>query len=234
MHKAMSHIEKAECLQDRILSCLENIDLNCDNGKETFYYMVDCSKDLAEIMEKEAKAVYYKKIAEGMKKAEEEEEQMLKMGIPKDDILRMGYDNWRYSSGRYAPTGKGHYVGHRTSGYTPAGMPIIGDLNDPYREAFRNAEVHDPFIKDMIPMGYTPDRDMSRTGKGDHYDKYLDSRRHYTETKKDEDKQHMYDDARHHVKDVEHTMKDMWKDADPALKRDMKSSLQSLLNEMTV
>lgn len=235
MHKVNEHIEKAECLQDKILQCLESLDLSCDSNKETFYYLADISKDLAELMEKESKAAYYKCLAKGMKESEEEKELLLKMGIPKHEVAMMGYDNWKYASGRYAPKGKGHYVGHSTSGYTPAGEPIVGDFNGMYENAFRNAEIHDPTFQDMFPMGYTGNMDnANRTGRGDHYDRYLDSRRHYTETKKDEDKQRMHDDARAHVKNVEYTMRDMWKDADPALKRDMKSSLQSLLNEMTV
>lgn len=234
MHKVKEHIEKAECLQDKILQCLQSLDLNCDGGKETFYYMVDCSKDLAEVMEKEAKAAYYKHIAEEMK---EEKECLLKMDVSTMEIARMGYDNWRYSSGRYAPTGKGHYTGHRSSGYTtpytPDGTPIIGS-DKVFGEM---TEVYDPTRMNMMPMGYGDGR-IHEGGMpsqyGQNYDNYRMSKRHYTETKDEKDKQAMQDSAKRHVTDIEHTMKDIWKDADPALRRDMKASMQSLLNEMTV
>lgn len=245
MHKLKEHIESVECLQDKVLNCLKSLDLSCDHGKETFYYIADIAKDLAEVMESEAEAAYYKSIAEAMKKAEEEEEMLLKMGVSKEEIARMGYDNWRYSSGRYAPTGKGHYVGHHHSsrGYHPNGMPIIGEdvvsmIDD---SPWLQAEFYDPNkMHEPISMGYNPAHTMHMPSMkggehgGHHYNNYLLSRRHYTETKDETERQHMHDSARRHLDDVEYTMKDIWKDADPALKQEMKTSMQSLLNEMKI
>lgn len=229
MHKVKQHIEKAECLQDKILSCLESLDLSCDHGKETFYYMVDCAKDLAEMMDDEAKAAYYKHVTEEMK---EEKECLIKMGVSTMEIARMGYDNWRYSSGRYAPTGKGHYVGHKSGfthePYTPDGIPIYGT-----ERVFGDmTEIYDPTRMSMVPMGYGDGKMHDRSRYGQHYDDFQTSRRHYTETKDEKDKQRMQDSAKQHVHDIEHTMKDIWKDADPGLRLDMKTSLQALLNEM--
>lgn len=61
--------------------------------------VVDMIKDLAEADKACWEACYYKSIVEAMEKADEESE-------------RMGYDNWRYSSGRFAPTGRGTRSGY--------------------------------------------------------------------------------------------------------------------------
>lgn len=70
--------------------------------------IADSIKDLAEAEEKCLKACYYELICESMM-AEEE------------DRGRMGYDNWRYSSGRFAPKGTGHFVGHGHTMHTKMG-----------------------------------------------------------------------------------------------------------------
>lgn len=247
MHKLIEHIEKLECLQDRLIRHAECLEVK-DGCKEELYYFCDMIKDCAEAMEKEAKAKYYKTICEAMKKSEEEEELILKMGIPKEDILKMGYDNWRYSSGRFAPKGKGHYAGG-SSGYMPA---------EDWEDRFRHAEIYDPTRHDMMPMmGYDDGRkdgsstrgDRSNSGSnsmgydwnrpgdirsqyGQSYEQFKNARKHYTENKDKRDKEEMNESAKHHMADMEYTMKDMWKDADPELKKELKASLTSLVNNL--
>lgn len=64
--------------------------------------VVDMIKDLAEAEKACMEACYYETVTEAMTEAEGGE--------------RMGYDRWRYASGRFAPKGRGTY------GYTPMRM----------------------------------------------------------------------------------------------------------------
>lgn len=71
--------------------------------------IADSIKDLAEAEEKCLKACYYELICESMM-AEAE------------NNGRMGYDNWRDSSGRFSRTGTGHFVGHGRMTHTKMGF----------------------------------------------------------------------------------------------------------------
>lgn len=77
---------------------LENADT------EELGQVIDMIKDLAEAEESCMEAAYYELVSEAMDGGESE---------------RMGYDKWRYSSGRFAPKGRGHI-----SGYLPTGNMI--------------------------------------------------------------------------------------------------------------
>lgn len=157
MHKVKEHLEKLECLQSKALEKMNSISLECKGGPEDFYYWADIVKDIGDAMEKEARACYYKKVVEAMVEAKEEEELLLKMGVTKEDMAAsrfMGYDNWRYSSGRFAPKGRGHYTGGR-GGFTPNEYPIKMDEWD---EFFEGAEIYDPTRIGMMNMGYSRGR----------------------------------------------------------------------------
>lgn len=236
MHKVNKHIEELEMLQDKALCKMKEINLCEKGGPEDFYYWADIVKDIGEAMEKEAKACYYKKIVTAMHEFEEEKEMLLKMGVCKEDIARMGYDNWRYSSGRYAPTGKGHYVGHK-SGFTPNELPIW--MDEEREEYFEGAEIYDPTRIGMMSMGYTRTdggriRDQNRSQHGENYDKWNEYRRHYTESKDPKDREMMSKNAKEHVKDFMTTTKEMWKEADPDLRREMRDNIMALANDMKV
>ena len=109
------HIERMhkmiECLTEKALAELENgtehID-TCEFGEVT-----DMIKDLTE-------AEYRAVIVKSMKKADEEEEEYNKELLRTlkaeygDEGGRRYYDEYRYkTTGRYAPKGKGSYVGRR-------------------------------------------------------------------------------------------------------------------------
>lgn len=64
--------------------------------------VVDMIKDLASAEESCMEAAYYENVTEAMENYEAD-----------GGEGRMGYDRWRYSSGRFAPKGRGTY------GYTP-------------------------------------------------------------------------------------------------------------------
>lgn len=85
------------------------------NGPEEIAILgevVDMIKDLASAEESCMEACYYETITEAMTEA--------------DGEGRMGYDRWRYSSGRFAPKGRGS----RTYGYLPSGDRMAPEMLD--------------------------------------------------------------------------------------------------------
>ena len=83
---------------------------------------IDILKDLYEAKEKIVKACYYKYILAAMEKEETEEEETKKImekmreeyGSEDEEMERRFYDNYRYKrTGRFAPKGRGSYVGRR-------------------------------------------------------------------------------------------------------------------------
>lgn len=143
MHKVKEHIGKLEELQTKMLCHLATLPIeNCETAKEEAYYFADIVKDLGEAMKGEAEAAYYKCIAEEMHEFKEQKECLLKMGIPTEEIALMGYDNWRYSSGRFAPKGSGSYR-PKSSGYSGE-YPMWDEVFDPM--------MHDGMEK---PYGYS-------------------------------------------------------------------------------
>lgn len=94
--------------------------------------------------------------------------------------------------------------------------------------------------------GYIPmvdlDEDYDEWSREPHHDwdekygrvfnEYRDARRHYTETHSSSDKTNMDSKARDHVDSVIISIKEIWNDADPMLRQQMKSQLTTLVNEM--
>lgn len=237
---------KLKEMKEKFVSCLDSEiakGLQCVDTKEAGA-VTDMIKDLAEAeyyccaAEKEMwEKCYYESIVKEMKEAEEEG--------------RYGYNNRRYSSGRYAPAGRGHI-----SGYMPAeDYPMMGYNPKMYRD-WAGAED----LMGDYRMGYTGDRNgkiasnnntngnndsydnrsgyrdwndkYSRYGKA--YNEYQNSRRHYTETKSAADKEEMDAHASEHVGDTIATMREIWKTSDPNLKKRIKTDLTNLVGEMTI
>lgn len=101
----------------------------------------------------------------------------------------------------------------------------------------------DTFEDEMYERaGYTPGRKMSRDDRssdnssderyGKPYREYLDSRRHYTETKSQVDKDAMDMHANEHLMDVMNTIREIYKGADSDQRKRMKSDLTKLVGEM--
>lgn len=169
--------------------------------------VVDMIKDFAEAEEKCWKACYYKTVIAAMKS--------------EDEDGSMGYDNWRYSSGRFAPTGRGHFAGYPMEDMDHTRMPgTVYSTND--------------------SMGYPnmPKTHLSQTGTrvssryGYPYDEWNDARRNYTETHSDSDKKMMDHKAMEHVTAAVESVKHIWKEADPQQKEKLKKELQPLLEEI--
>lgn len=193
--------------------------------------VADMIKDLAEAEKACMEACYYETIVKTMEKADEEDE----------DDGRMGYNSRRYSNGRYAPKGRGAKMGYIPDMMMPNQYPYIyGYLNDPDFE--EGMEEHHR-------LGYQPSgagnrsRSGSRMGYDDwdpdddprqskEYNEYKRAKRHYTETKSMTDKQQMDEHAMKHMNQAIDSFREMWKDADPAMRKRMKADLTALVGEM--
>lgn len=101
----------------------------------------------------------------------------------------------------------------------------------------------DTFEDEMYDRaGYTPGRKMSRDDRssdnssderyGKPYREYIDSRRHYTESKSQADKDMMEMYANEHLMDVMGSVREIYKTADPDMRKRMKSDLTKLVGEM--
>lgn len=182
--------EWAKCEFDKGMACIDTDEM----GK-----VIDMIKDLAQA----EKDCYEAKELKG------------EMG-DFDGADRMGYDSWRYSSGRFAPKGHGHRAGYvpTTPPYMMSDMGTRSDLGKPDTDHRR--------------MGYdNPDRMMDRP-----WDRYQEAKRHYHETGSKQDKDEMSESAKEHLDETFDTMKDIWKEADPQMKQRMKADLQVLMNDL--
>lgn len=173
--------------------------------------IVDMIKDLAQAEKDCKEGCYYEAVVDAMYDYGFEGEFEI------EAEGRMGYDTRRYSSGRYAPKGKGHYS--PVHGYTP------------------NMPTHiPPYMMDnstpdhMNRMGYP----MDGGHNGQAMNNYRTSKRYYTETKDHNEKSKMDHYAKEHMNESVASFKEIWHDADPELKKDMKKQLSGLLAEMQV
>lgn len=77
-------------------------------------------------------------------------------------------------------------------------------------------------------------RGGSDSGYGQSYGRYREAKRYYTATSSPEYKSEMDTYANSHVGETIATIRDIWKDADPNLRKRMKTDFQNLISEMTV
>ena len=196
--------------------------------------VTDMIKDLAEAEKNCMEACYYQSIVKAMADAEEDD---------KD-----GYNRNRYANGQYAPKGRGS----RSMGF----MPYLD--KDPWMPDWMYNPDYDPVVNTMGYAGsrrnqsgststygdmgatsqsgsrrgyddWDPDRDPQHSMS---YNEYRKAKRHYTETKSPSDKQMMDEKSRRHIHEALDTFKDIWKDADPAMRKELKASMQQAINEM--
>lgn len=233
MHEAMEKAKKLCEMKDKLVSAMcDQLNMGIQNvNTNEAGEVVDMIKDLAEAEEKCWKACYYKSIVKSMK---EEEEQYERMGPDE----RRGYDHWRYSSGRFAPTGRGTY----SAGYRPM---------------YDNEWAEDLHMEPWMSMGYSDGRSRSNTSSGRNYDsqnrsqtsdsgrygytpsmrgmkydKYARARRGYDEHKDSNSKTQMDESAKEYVVDMAESVREMWRDADPALRKEIKNHFVALTGEM--
>lgn len=185
----------------------------------------DMIKDLAEAEEKCWKACYYKKIVEAMEEESEMEEMMAKMGHGGEG--RMGYDHYRYASGRFAPKGHGHY----SAGYDG---PIMHEMHDedPWMMTQGGDQWGGKSGHDMARGSSNERMGYSGSDRGHRYDRYEKARMGYHQSKDATSKEHMDSSAREYVVDAAESIREIWKDADPAMRKELKSKLSGLVAEM--
>lgn len=217
--------------------------------------VVDMIKDLCEAEEKIYKSCYYKTVVEAMEEEKEKEEFMAKMGMRDMDGMgegRMGYDHWRYSSGRFAPTGHGHRSGYVDPERVEKWMHDDAFPDDPWarygysstrgsnnptggREGSQRGPsgrtggdygVSDGSMGSNGRMGYTGSE------RGHRYDRYHQARMGYHESKDAAHKEHMDAASREYVLDMAESLKEVWADADPAMRKEIKNKFVALMNEM--
>lgn len=228
MHKKLETVTEMKNKLITKLNAEMDKGFECLDAKEAGE-VTDMIKDLAEAEEKCMKALYYKSIVEAMHEYGESDDM---------DNMRRGYDNWRYSSGRFAPTGHGHRSGYRhlpmdDFGMDPAFINRLG-----YRSQSGNT-MHYGSNRSMGSSsggrsGMTDNYDygMGTHERGDKYHHYDEARRHYHETHSSSDKEMMNMKAKEYVGEMAMTMKEMWDEADPDLRRHMKQDFAKLLGEM--
>lgn len=171
---------------------------------------LDMVKDLASAEKDVWEKCYYESIVEAM---EEEEEWLKKEGH------RMGYDRWRYSSGRYAP--KGH--GHETSMAKATGRAGFMPMDDgPWPEEYwRDGK----FVGGSdIRYGYDDGRSMRSDHKSDgteHHPAMPTSRSGFTPQEHPEE----------YVTETLGTMKDIFAGAEPHLQEKMINQFRNMCRE---
>lgn len=171
--------------------------------------IVDMIKDLSEAERNCFEKGYYYTVIGAMEEGE---------NTPRYGEDRMGYNNRRYANSQYAPKGHGHISGYN---------PLIRDF---------------PYIEENLRYGYMglkkdgTDRygyyDEMRHGKA--YHDFQNARKYYTESHSDSDKRLMEQHANEHLADTVATLRDIWKDAEPDLRKRMKRDLEKLIEEMNV
>lgn len=196
-----------EYMKEKLTGCMKSaIDTGIEkvDTKEAGE-IVDMIKDLAMAEKYCWEKKYYKAVVEAMEEGNEP---------------TYGYNHYRYSNGHYAPKGSGH-MGYR-----------------PYmdQEPYINGYLNDPDFKDKMRMGYIDEqyRDNGDGRYGKAYNEYRMAKKHYTETNSMTDKEEMNMHANEHVNDMITTVRDIWKGADPDLKKKMKNDIQNLMSEMTI
>lgn len=202
--------------------------------------VVDMIKDLAETekacyaAKKDCyEAAYYKSVICAMEEWDDSDNEE----IPDiaEEILRMGYPRGRGSNGGSNRSGSSYSSnggsGNRSrnsmgrftsnSGSSGSGSSYSGG-----RSGYRPSMMPDPADYRMWELGGAPSRG--------NYDDYMEARRNYTETRSQSDKSQMDKAAERHVRESVESIKDIWGDADPEMRRKIKSDLSKLVNNLDV
>jgi len=79
---------------------------------------------------------------------------------------------------------------------------------------------------------WAKNNNATKSEYGEAYDHYKDAKRHYEKTKSLDDKHHMDSYINEHLEKSIESIKEMWTDADPLLKDEIKMNITNLVNEM--
>ena len=177
--------------------------LEADPGKvHVLKEYIEMIKCLAETEKECQEADYYESIVEAMENSD--------MGYD-----RMGYTPRRTKDGRY----KSQPDRTRMSD---------GDMGD--------RRGYDPYDGPYMRMMPGDDRETWGDDEDDQYGKsfnrFRKAKRHYTKTHSEEDKQRMKDASNKHMMETMATIREMWDDADPELRKRMKTDMTNLMASM--
>lgn len=227
MHKTMEEVSRLCDAQKKLMEMFEG---ELSEGKEYFGChaeeigeISDMIKDMAEAAKATMEKKYYEEVVFAM----------LEYG-DSDELKRMGYDNWRYKSGRFAPKGHGTDVGHGRSMKMGFDSPWPAHMR-PYMpiDMYRDDWEGDGLMHDApYRMGYPMDdmyRDMQDPERGRIYEDYKRARKHYTQTHDETSEHRMNDKIMEKTMETVDTMGEMWRDANPETKKQMKHNLMQLL-----
>lgn len=196
---------------------------NCDTDE--MGKVIDMIKDLAKAEKDCAETAYYMEVIKAMKGEGEMPE--LPWFMP-EMLESAGYDKYRYpSSGRFASIGHG-----RKYGYTLTPHPYHMDPKN-YEDKMENPRLGYPGPNEEMDWGMTGDlaTQHAMPHAKTFYD-YKDERRFYTESGDKTHKDRADKHAMEHVEETMETIREIWKDADPDLRKKMKNNMSSLLGEM--
>ncbi len=242
------HIERIhkmiECLTEKALC---ELDKGVENvNTEEMGEAVDMIKDLCE-------AEYRAVIVKSMKEADEEEEEynkellrMLKTEYGEEDGRRF-YDEYRYkTTGRYAPKGKGSYVGRRGYEEPPYWHRYPGDMTNMDYDSMERMRDMDRLSRgrmyytdmsdrmgmiDQPRSGSIAERDMREGRSGMSRKHYMETReQHKTNTQQDKDAKMQSLDE--YMKELSTDLTDMISDMTPEERSLMKSKMSILLTKM--
>lgn len=242
------HIERIhkmqECLTEKAVNefnkGIENVDTS-EMGE-----VVDMIKDLAE-------AEYHSIISKAMKKADEEEEERdkellraLKAEYGEEDGRRF-YDEYRYkTTGRYAPKGKGSYVGRRGYEEPPYWHRYPGDMTDMDYDSVEHMRDMDRLSRGRMYYTDMSDRmgmiDQPRSGSSTERDMREGrsgiSRKHYMEAKEQhkantqQDKDAKMQSLDEYMRELSTDMAELITDMTPEERTMLKSKMSVLMTKI--
>lgn len=230
MHKTIEEVNQLCEIQKKLTDMFE---CEIDEGKENVAChteklgeISDMVKDMAEAAKYTMKKKYYEMLICDMMMEDED----------LHEIGRMGYDNWRHANGHFAKKGTGKNVGHGS--HLRMGYPWPHNMR-PYDPLpfFEDEEImhdRDPHHGMGYPMDgiYRDFTEMRPSEKGRLYDEYKMARKHYTSSHDEKDHHHMDDKIMEHTIETSEIMGEMWRDASPETRKQMKSSLRQLLDAL--
>lgn len=207
--------------------------------------VIDMIKDLADAKKSCLEAMYYESVIDAMNDAEAEyrmgygrslpakmhkrypDEMMYKPFVDQEPYIDDYLDDMRYGY-----NGGGNRGGN--SGGSRGGSTRSGNSGGQGGSSSGGSYgYHDRPRIDYDEWTSQNQSEKPNSRYGTAYNQYREMRRHYTQTSNPSDKEEMNARAQEHMADTVMSIRDIWKGADPDLKRKMKSDLQSLMSEMS-
>ena len=132
-------------------------------------------------------------------------------------------------------------MGYDRMGYTPRRTKDGRYKSQPDRTRMSDGDMddrrgYDPYDGPYMRMMPGDDRETWGDDEDDQYGKsfnrFRKAKRHYTKTHSEEDKQRMKDASNKHMMETMATIREMWDDADPELRKRMKTDMTNLMASM--